>query len=112
LESKYFDLQHLGGQQLSEEDFFELREFAIVGDYQPGSVVFGCVDEEILRCIPARAGAKIVNTLSKSIGFPKLEQDLSNYILQHITDSLFHSNFKVHSVLFLLLIHWFSNLKG
>jgi hypothetical protein len=52
-------------------------------------------DEEILGCIPDRAGAKIVNTLSKSIGFPKLERDLSNYRRQHITGSLFYSNFKV-----------------
>jgi hypothetical protein len=36
-------------------------------------VLFGGVDEEILGCIPDRAGAKIVNTLSTNIGFPKLE---------------------------------------
>jgi hypothetical protein len=29
-------------------------------------MLFGGVDEEILGCIPDRAGAKIVNTLSRS----------------------------------------------
>jgi hypothetical protein len=67
------DLRHLGGQELSEEDISELKEFTIAGGYKPGSALFGGVDEEILGCIPDRAGAKIVNTLSKSIRFPKLE---------------------------------------
>jgi hypothetical protein len=54
LESKSFDLWHLGGQQLSEEDISELREFAISGGYRPRSVLFGDVDEEIMGCIPNR----------------------------------------------------------
>jgi hypothetical protein len=89
------DLRHLGGQELSKEDISELKEFAIAGGYKSGSVLFGGVDEEILGCIPDRVGAKSVNTLSKSIRFLKLEQDLSNYRRQHITGSLFYSNFKV-----------------
>jgi hypothetical protein len=72
----------------------------------------GGIDEEILGCIPDRAGTKIVNILSKSIEFLKLERYLSNYRKQHITGSLFYSNFKVQNLLFLLLIHWFSNFKG
>jgi hypothetical protein len=95
----------LGGQQLSEEDISELKEFAIVGGYHPGSVLFGGVDEEILGCIPDRGGAKIVNTLSKSVGFLKLERDLSNYRRQHIIGSLFYSNFKVQNLLFTFAIH-------
>ena len=67
-----FDLRHLGSQQLSEEDKSELREFAISCGYQPGSILFGGVDEEILGCIRDRAGAKIIGTLSKSVGFQKL----------------------------------------
>jgi hypothetical protein len=95
LEDKNFDLQHLGGQQLSEEDISELKEFAISCGYQPGSMLFGGVDEEILRCICDCAEVKIISTLSKSIGFPKLEKDISCYRRQHIIDSLFYSNFKV-----------------
>jgi hypothetical protein len=89
-----YDLRHLGGQQLFDEDISELKEFAISGGYQPGSVLFGGVDEEILGCIRDRAGAKIVSTLSKSIGFPKLEKDISCY-RRHVIGSLFYSNFKV-----------------
>jgi hypothetical protein len=59
--------------------------------YQPGYLLFGGVDEEILGCIHDRDGAKIVGTLSKSVGFPKLEIDISCYRRQHIVDNLFYS---------------------
>jgi hypothetical protein len=92
-----FDLRHLGGQELSEEDKEELKEYAISCGYQPGSLLFGGVDEEILGCICVRVGAKIIDTLSKSVGFLKLEADISGYRQQHIVGSLFYSNFKVRS---------------
>ena len=38
-EDKDFDLRHLGGQLLSEEDKSELKEFAISCGYQPGSIL-------------------------------------------------------------------------
>jgi hypothetical protein len=44
-DKKDFDLRHLGGQELSEEDKLELREFSISCEYQPGSLLFGGVDE-------------------------------------------------------------------
>jgi hypothetical protein len=100
LEDRSFDLRHLGGQQLSVEDISELKEFAIYGGYQPGFMLFGSVDEEILGCIRDRAGAKIVSTLSKSIGFSKL--DISCYKRQHVIGSLFYSNFKIK------LLYYFS----
>ena len=52
-------MRPLSGQELSEEDISELREFAIAGGYQPDSILFGGVDEEILGCIPDRPGAKL-----------------------------------------------------
>jgi hypothetical protein len=58
-------------------------------------MLFGGIDEGALGCIRDRAGAKIIGTLSKSVGFPKLEADISGYQRQHIVSSLFYSNFKV-----------------
>jgi hypothetical protein len=75
-----------------------LKEYAISCGYQPGSLVFGGADEEILGCIRDRTRAKIIGTLSKGIGFPKLESDISGYRRQHIVGSLFYSNFKVKSL--------------
>jgi hypothetical protein len=103
-EDKDFDLQYLGGQELLEEDKSELKEFVISYCYQPGSILFGGVDEEILGCIRDRAGAKIISTLSKSVGFPKLGTDTSCYRRQHIIGSLFYSNFKVRFLYSSLLL--------
>jgi hypothetical protein len=72
-------LRHLGGQQLSNEDATELKDFAINCGYQSGSMLFGGLDEEVIGCIRDRAGAKIICTLSNSIEFPKLERDISCY---------------------------------
>jgi hypothetical protein len=93
------DLRHLGGKELSNEDVSELKEFTLASRYKPCSVLFGGVGKDILGCIPDRAGAKNVNTLSKTIGFLKLEQDLSNYRRQHIIGSLFYTNFKVQTLM-------------
>jgi hypothetical protein len=58
-------------------------------------MLFGGIDEEALGCVRNRTGAKVIGTLSKSVGFPKLEADISSYRQQHIVGSLFYSNFKV-----------------
>jgi hypothetical protein len=66
LEDRSFDLQNLGGQQLSKEDISELKEFAISFGYQHRSMLFGGVDEEILGCIHDRARAKMVSTYQRA----------------------------------------------
>jgi hypothetical protein len=67
-------------------------------------MLFGGVGEEIVGCIRDCNGAKIISTLSKSIGFPKLEKDINCYKCQHIIGSLFYSNFKVRLLYKLPLI--------
>ena len=62
-------------------------------------MLFGGVDEEVVGCIRNHAGAKIISTLSKSVGFPKHEKDISCYRPQHIISSLFYYNFKVRTFL-------------
>jgi hypothetical protein len=94
-EEKDFDHRNLVGQELSEAEKKELQEYGISCGYQPGAMLFGGIDEETLGCVRDRTGAKIIGTLSKSVGFPKLEADISSYRRQHIVDSLFYSNFKV-----------------
>jgi hypothetical protein len=95
LEEEYFDFQSLIGQELTKAEKEELRDYAISCGYQPGALLFGGIDDESLGCLRDQTGAKVVGTLSKSVGFPKLEADLSRYRRQHIVDNLFYSNFKV-----------------
>jgi hypothetical protein len=94
-EEEGFDLWNLVGQELSEAEKKELQEYGISCGYQPGAMLFGGIDEEALGCVRDRTGAKVIGTLSKSVGFPKPEADISSYRRQHIVGSLFYSNFKV-----------------
>jgi hypothetical protein len=104
LEDETFDFQNLVGQELTEAEKEELKEYAISCGYWPGALLFGGIDDERLGCIQDQTGAKVISTLSKSIGFPKLEADISRYRRQHIVGSLFYSNFKVNILCLTLTI--------
>jgi hypothetical protein len=77
-EERGFDLRNLVGPELSEAEK-ELQEYGISCGYQPGAMLFGGIDEEALGCVHDCIGAKVIDTLSKSVGFPKLEADISRY---------------------------------
>jgi hypothetical protein len=79
LEEKGFNFQNIIGQELSKTEKEELQEYAISSGYQPGALLFGGINEESLGCIRDQTGAKVISTLSKSVGFPKLEADISRY---------------------------------
>jgi hypothetical protein len=96
-EDEAFNFQNLVGQELTKAEKKELKEYAISCGYRPGALLFGGIDDERLGCVRDQTGAKVIGTLSKSIGFPKLETDISRYRRQHIVGSLFYSNFKVNN---------------
>jgi hypothetical protein len=78
-EEKGFNFQNIIGQELSKVEKEELQEYAISCGYQPGVLLFGDINEESLGCIRDRTGAKVISTLLKSVGFPKLEADISRF---------------------------------
>jgi hypothetical protein len=96
-EDEAFNFQNLVGQELTKAEKEELKEYAISCGYRPGALLFGGIDDERLGCIRDQTGTKVIGTLSKSIGFSKLEADISRYRQQHIVGSLFYSNFKVNN---------------
>jgi hypothetical protein len=100
LEEEDFNFQDILGQELSKAEKEELKEYAISCGYRPGALLFGGVNEESLGCLRDHTGAKVVGTLSKSVGLPKVEADLSRYRRQHIAGSLFYANFKVKFLTF------------
>jgi hypothetical protein len=103
-EEENFNFQNLIGQKLSKAEKEELRDYAISCGYQPEALLFSGIDDESLGCLRDQTGAKVIGTLSKSIGFPKLEADISRYRRQHIVSSLFYSNFKVKVFLRLFIV--------
>jgi hypothetical protein len=92
-----FNFQNLVGQELTKAEKEELKEYAISCGYRPRALLFGGIDDERLGCVRDQTGVKVIGTLSKSIGFSKLETDISRYRRQHIVGSLFYSNFKVNN---------------
>jgi hypothetical protein len=78
-EEKDFNFQNIIGQKLSKAEKEELRDYAISCGYQPGALLFDNIDDKSLGCLRDRTGANVISTLSKSIGFPKLEADISCY---------------------------------
>jgi hypothetical protein len=78
-EDETFDFQNLVGQEFTKAEKEELKEYAISCWYRPGALLFGGIGDEGLGCIRDQTGAKVIGTLSKSIGFPKLEADTSRY---------------------------------
>jgi hypothetical protein len=99
-EEEDFNFQDKLGQELSKAVKEELKEYAISCGYRPGALLFGGVNEESLGCLRDHTGAKVVGNLSKSVGLPKVEADLSRYQRQHIAGSLFYANFKVKFLTF------------
>jgi hypothetical protein len=97
LEDEVFNFENLVGQELTKAEKEELKEYAISCGYRSGALLFSGIDDERLGCVWDETGAKVIGTLSKSIGFPKLETDISRYRRQHIVGSLFYSNFKVNN---------------
>jgi len=103
LEEGSFNFQDLLGQELTVAEKEELKKYAISCGYKPGATLFGGVNEGKLRCLRNRTEAKVVRTLSKSVGLPKLEADLCRYQRHHIAGSLLYANFKVTNFIIIIL---------
>jgi hypothetical protein len=99
-----FNFQDLLGQELTDAEKEELKKYVISCGYKSGATLFGGVNEGKLRCLRNRTEAKIVRTLSKSVGLPKIEADLCRYQRHHVAGSLLYANFKVK---ILLLFHYY-----
>jgi hypothetical protein len=99
-EEEDLNFQDILGQELSKAEKEELKEYVISCGYRPGALLFGGVNKESLGCLWDHTGVKVVSTLSKSVGLPKVEADLSRYRQKHIAGSLFYANFKVKFLTF------------
>jgi hypothetical protein len=107
LEEGNFNFQDLLGQELTDTEKEELKQYAISCGYKPGYMLFGGVNEGKLRCLRNRTEAKVVRTFSKSVGLPKIEADLCRYQRQHIAGSLLYANFKVKILLLFYYYYYY-----
>jgi hypothetical protein len=66
-EEKGFDQRNLVGQELSEAEKKELQEYGISCGYQPGSMLFGGIDEEALGCVRDCTRVKVIDNRRVSV---------------------------------------------
>jgi hypothetical protein len=95
-ESTGFIIRHASGRRLSEEEKLEALHYAQKLKYPKGALVFnGSGEEDFLCCLPDNKEIYVCREIGRSIGFLKLEDDLSILSKDELADSLAYNSMKV-----------------
>jgi hypothetical protein len=94
--STNYIIRHALGKELSQEEMLEARHYAQKLKYLKGVLVFNSSDEEdFLYCLPDNKEIFVCWEIGRSMGFPKLEDDLSILSKDDLADSLAYNSIKV-----------------
>jgi hypothetical protein len=86
----------LWGKQLSKEQIAEVKQYVRDLKYLERSLVYNSTDEdEFLYCLPDNKEIYVCREMPDSIGYPKLELDLSIMSKHQLADILVHNNLNV-----------------
>jgi hypothetical protein len=89
-------VQHASGKRLSEEEKREAQHYAQKLKYPKGALIFnGSGEEDFLYCLPDSKEISVCREMSKSFGFPTLEDGLSVLSKDELADSLAYNSLKV-----------------
>jgi hypothetical protein len=95
-ESIDYIIRHASGKGLSQEEKREAQHYAQKLKYPKGASVFnGSGEEDFLYCLPDNKEIFVCREISRSIGFPKLEDGLSILSKDELADSLAYNSIKV-----------------
>jgi hypothetical protein len=77
-EASNYILQHASGKELSEKEKQEAQFYVQKLKYPKGALIFnGSGEEDFLYCLPDSKEISVCREMSKSFGFPTLEDGLS-----------------------------------
>jgi hypothetical protein len=96
--SEAFDyiLRHASGKKLTEKEKQEAQFYAQKLKYPKGALIFnGSGEEDFLYCLPDSKEISVCREMSKSFGFPTLEDRLSVLSKNELADSLAYNSLKV-----------------
>jgi hypothetical protein len=96
--SEAFDyiLRHASGKELTEKEKQEAQFYAQKLKYPKGALIFnGSGEEDFLYCLPDSKEISVCREMSKSFGFPTLEDGLSVLSKNELADSLAYNSLKV-----------------
>jgi hypothetical protein len=89
-------IRHASVKKLSKEEILEARHYAQKLKYPKGALVFNGTDEDdFLYCLPDNKEISVCQEITKSMGFPKLEEGLSAMSKDDLVDSLAYNSIKV-----------------
>jgi hypothetical protein len=96
--SEAFDyiLRHASGKKLTEKEKQEAQLYARKLKYPKGALIFNdSGEEDFLYCLPDSKEISVCREMSKSFGFPTLEDGLSVLSKDELADSLVYNSLKV-----------------
>jgi hypothetical protein len=89
-------VRHASGKKLSEEEILEAKHYTQRLKYPNGALVFNGTNEvDFLYCLPDNKEISVCREITKSMGFPKLEEGLSVLSKDDLVDSLAYNSIKV-----------------
>jgi hypothetical protein len=96
--SKVLDyiVRHASGKRVSEEEKREAQYYVRKLKYPKGALIFnGSGEEDFLYCLPDSKEISVCREMSRSFGFPTLEDGLSVLSKDELADSLAYNSLKV-----------------
>jgi hypothetical protein len=95
-EASNYILRHASGKELTEKEKQEAQFYAQKLKYPKGSLIFnGSREEDFLYCLPDSKEISVCQEMSKSFGFPILEDGLSVLSKNELADNLEYNSLKV-----------------
>jgi hypothetical protein len=92
-------VRHASGKKLSEKEKQEAQLYAQKLKYPKGALIFnGSGEEDFLYCLPDNKEISVCREMSKSFGFPTLEDGLSVLSKNDLADSLAYNSLKVQKM--------------
>jgi hypothetical protein len=100
-ESTKYIICHASGKRLSKEEEREAQHYAQKLKYPKGALVFnGSGEEDFLYCLLDSKEISVCREMSRSFGFPTLEDGLSVLSKDELADSLSYNSIKVRKSIF------------
>jgi hypothetical protein len=91
-----FIIRHALGKRLFEEEIVEAKHYTRELKYPKGALVYNGTDEDdFLYCLLDNKEISVCRKMTKNMGFPKLEADLSTMSKDDLADSLAYNSLKV-----------------
>jgi hypothetical protein len=92
-------LRHASGKKLSEKEEQEAQHYAQKLKYPKGALIFnGSGEDDFLYYLPDSKEISVCREMSRSFGFPTLEDGLSVLSKNNLADSLAYNSLKVRQM--------------